>query len=51
MPLSVIQGKKLGGQSRGGNELTALIAYMTGQALGKKDWKVKGLFSFSAPIT
>lgn len=35
----------------GGNELTALPACLTGQALGKKDWRVKGLFSFSAPIT
>jgi len=51
MPLSVIQGKKLGGQNRGAISLLALTAYMAGQALGKKDWRVKGLFSFSAPIT
>lgn len=44
-------GKETGRSKQGGNELTALITYVTGQALGKKDWRVKGLFSFSAPIT
>lgn len=44
-------GRETGRSNQGGNELTALRASQSGQALEKKGWRVKGLFSFSAPIT